>query len=162
MNNTKNMITWVTIIAIGIAGIILAASPKKEPVLKAGEHSGSSEQSYDFGKISMAKGNVSHAFEVKNNSSEPLKIEKIYTSCMCTTALLAIGDELSGPFGMPGHGMIPPVKKTLSPGATASLEVIFDPQAHGPAGLGKVERIVYVETGDGEVQEFKFTAEVAP
>lgn len=35
---------------------------------------------HDFGRISMKNGKVSHLFRVKNNSSSPARIEKLYTS----------------------------------------------------------------------------------
>src|SRR3989344_5925623 len=66
------------------------------------------ETSFDFGAISMAKGNVTHLFAIKNPGADPATISKIYTSCMCTTASLMINGKTSaGPFGMPGHAAIP-------------------------------------------------------
>ena len=40
----------------------------------------------------------------------------MYTSCMCTEALLAVGSRRAGPFGMPGHTPLPPVNVDLEPG----------------------------------------------
>ena len=43
---------------------------------------------YDFGTISMAEGKVKNAFKIINTSNEAVIINKMYTSCMCTTATL--------------------------------------------------------------------------
>ena len=120
------------------------------------------EVSFDFGTISMAKGKVSYAFKIKNPTTEPITLTKIYTSCMCTTASLLNGSKKLGPFGMPGHGAVPRINSILQPGEEADLEVVFDPAAHGPAGVGKIERAVYVESKSSVPLEFGFTAMVTP
>lgn len=104
-----------------------------------------SEMMYDFGSISMRNGKVNRVFSVQNNSSEPVKITKMYTSCMCTEATLISRGEKMGPLGMPGHGFVPNLNQVLEPNETAEVEVIFDPAAHGPAGIGTIERAVYLE-----------------
>jgi hypothetical protein len=120
------------------------------------------ETSFDFGQISMAAGKVSHSFKVKNSSSQPVKIGKLYTSCMCTEASFVKGNLRKGPFGMPGHGFIPKLNETIAPGEEITLEVIFDPAAHGPAGLGRVERRIYLEQEGGQPLELSIKALVAP
>ena len=121
------------------------------------------ETSFDFGNVSMAAGNVSYNFKIKNTGSEPLTIGKIYTSCMCTSALLKINNKDVGPFGMLGHDFIPSIKEVLNPGEVAEVEVVFDPAAHGPAGLGKVNRIVTLENnGQSGKLEISFDANVIP
>jgi len=96
-----------------------------------------------------------------NKTEQPVTIKKIYTSCMCTTAVLKQGDQSWGPYGMPGHGFMPAVNKTVRPGEELSLEVIYDPNAHGPAGVGYVERLVYLATDKG-LDLLKITATVTP
>lgn len=108
------------------------------------------KKSYDFGTISMAEGKVSRTFTVKNTSTTPVVIKKVFTSCMCTTATLITSDGKVGPFGMAGHAPIPEVNKTIAPGEEASVEVTFDPAAHGPSGTGKIRRVVYVEQGGSD------------
>ena len=57
------------------------------------------EENFDFGVIAMKDGNISHKFELKNEGQEPLKIEKVFTSCMCTTAYVTDGSGgKRGPF----------------------------------------------------------------
>lgn len=124
---------------------------------------GASELKYDFGSISMANGNVTHKFQINNTALEPVTITKVYTSCMCTTAILIRNDEQFGPFGMPGHGgPSPRISETMQPGEQAVLEVIFDPNAHGPAGVGRIARSVYIENDISEPLELQFNALVTP
>ena len=120
------------------------------------------ETNFDFGTISMAKGNVSHMFTVTNTGTELVIINKLYTSCMCTTASIMDGTEKVGPFGMPGHSGIPSIKVSLAPGATTQVEAIFDPNAHGPAGVGTISRVVILENSAGKPLEIGFTANVTP
>lgn len=112
----------------------------------AGGAFASEEKLFDFGEVSMAQGKVSHEFKIKNSGSGSLTLNKIYTSCMCTEAFLLKGDIKLGPYGMPGHGFIPKIKQTLGAGEEADIQVVFDPAAHGPAGVGPIQRIVYIET----------------
>ena len=118
--------------------------------------------SYDFGIVSMAKGEVVHEFKIKNTDIGEVKIGKIYTSCMCTVAWFTKGEIQKGPFGMAGHGYIPPVNESLGPNEEAVIKVIFDPAAHGPAGVGKIQRVVSVEGNGSVLAELNFTANVIP
>ncbi len=120
------------------------------------------ETSFDFGSVSMAKGKISHLFRFKNTGLEPVVINKIYTSCMCTEALLVTKMGKFGPFGMPGHGIVSSIKAMVEPGQEAEIEVIFDPAAHGPAGVGKIQRVVTLENSAGSPVEFQFSALVTP
>lgn len=121
-----------------------------------------SEQFYNFGTISMAAGQVKHSFTIRNDSRASVILKKLYTSCMCTTGILEVGGEKLGPFGMPGHGLIPTFSKTLKTEEEAVVEVTFDPAAHGPAGVGRISRVVYLETDAGKPLELKFNALVTP
>ena len=117
---------------------------------------------YNFGKISMAAGNVSKVYWIKNISGDPLDITRLSTSCMCTVATLITPAGKKGPFGMPGHGPTPRIEERLAPGATAQVEVVFDPAAHGPAGIGQTDRIVTIENDGGLPLELRFSAMVTP
>jgi len=117
---------------------------------------------YDFGTISMAEGVVTHKFKVKNSSEFPLQINKMYTSCMCTVASLLLKESKFGPMGMPGHGSIPEFKAELQPGEEAEVEVAFDPAAHGPAGVGRIARSVFLESNGQTVLELGIAAFVRP
>jgi len=171
---TKKL-NWV-IVGIGIffvlvVGALLFTTSTPSPVASSGSVGPVStkaspiqalERAYDFGTISMAKGAVKKAYKIKNTTSEVVTISKIYTSCMCTKATLYNGERRAGPFGMPAHGAIPTINETLAPGAEASIEAVYDPAAHGPAGVGSIARDIYVETTDGGKLDLTFKAQVTP
>lgn len=117
---------------------------------------------YDFGSISMKDGKVTHMFSLTNGSGKPVVIRKIITSCMCTEAFLVHGEDRKGPFGMQGHGFVPPVNETVSTNDKRMVEVVFDPAAHGPAGVGNIERAVFVEDENGGTAMLTFKALVTP
>ena len=160
------MILGISVATIAIlAGLIILGKPSglatptasvANSVLKA------KETAYDFGTISMTKGKVSHIFTVTNTGTEPVTVSKLYTSCMCTIASIMNGTEKVGPFGMPGHSGIPSIKVLLAPGTSTQVEAIFDPNAHGPAGVGTISRVVIVENNAGAPLELGFTANVTP
>ncbi|MCR4306492.1 MAG: DUF1573 domain-containing protein [Candidatus Yonathbacteria bacterium] len=119
------------------------------------------ESFYDLGTISMSAGKVSRVFKITNSGGSPVQIKKIYTSCMCTTATLITREGSAGPFGMPGHAAIPTISEPIAPNEEASVEIVFDPAAHGPAATGKVRRIIYLETdAQKEPIELSFEATV--
>jgi len=138
-----------TVIILGAAMIFAKPSPQTNqqtnPTSDITQSLISEEAGFDFGNISMADGKVSHVFKIKNGLDQAITATKLYTSCMCTTAALKINGVQKGPYGMPGHGFLPKFNETLEPGQEALIEVIFDPAAHGPAGIGKITRVVYVE-----------------
>lgn len=161
-----------TIIGIG-AGILLfgglvwtarpaAQSSPPVPANSNGALNVEEASHYDFGTVSMTAGEVKHVFKIKNTSNEAVTISKIYTSCMCTTAVLVLSGKQFGPYGMPGHGFIPRINQTLAPDEEATVEVIFDPAAHGPAGVGRIQRTITIENNAGQPLELGFTALVTP
>lgn len=118
--------------------------------------------SHDFGTISMALGKVSHVYAVSNVTSSPATLVGVSTSCMCTIATVVTARGRSGPFGMAGHGSVPTIREQLAPGESATIEVVFDPAAHGPAGVGRIDRVVTLETAAGEPLQLSFVAMVKP
>lgn len=143
-------------VASGLASTSASLSSENE-VLMVEE-----ANNYDFGRISMAAGKVAHQFKIKNTNNETVTIEKMYTSCMCTTATLTAGDKVLGPYGMPGHGAIPRIDQLINPNEEVTVEVVFDPAAHGPAGVGRIQRTVTIENNGGEPVELQFVAMVTP
>lgn len=121
-----------------------------------------SEDYYNFGEISMAAGKVSHDFKVKNVGVESVRIEKLYTSCMCTAANFIQNGKKLGPFGMAGHGFVPPLRKSLAPGEEVIISVTFDPAAHGPAGVGPIEREIFLEGKSDSLLTLGIGAKVTP
>jgi hypothetical protein len=117
---------------------------------------------YNFGSVSMSAGNVAHRYTISNLGQAPVTITKLFTSCMCTTATLVTPSGRRGPFGMPGHAPIPSIREQLKPGEMAQVEVVFDPNAHGPAGVGRIDRTITLENDAGRPFELAFTAMVRP
>jgi len=167
MKKYQNVALTIFIIILILAGFIwffsLGLQNKDSDLSSTNGVLNSEESFFDFGTISMAAGKVSHTFKIKNTGPESLTITKIYSSCMCTEATFVKGDIKKGPFGMLGHGFIPKISQTLEPNEEAQIEVVFDPAAHGPAGLGKTERVVYLENSrkSGHL-ELLIKANVAP
>ncbi len=163
------------LIAAGIAVLIVGAviilakpdpagssPPPRVEVVQTNRALTANELSYDFGTVSMAAGNVTHKYWIRNTGSTPILIRKMYTSCMCTTAALVKGGKKSAAAGMPGHGFMPTLNEPLQPNEAAMVEVVFDPAAHGPAGIGRIERTVTIQTDLERPLELAFVATVTP
>ncbi len=170
----KNRITiFIAVIAIFLIGLFVYAKPDKNENKKinvdASQVSTSSalkatETFYDFGAISMKNGNVSKIFKVSNSSNEDINLEKLTTSCMCTVAYIIKPDGgRKGPFGMPGHGgAISKANEIIKAGETRDIEVVYDPNAHGPAGVGMIDRFIYLEDANNNKLQFEIKANVTP
>jgi len=118
---------------------------------------------HEFGDIPITGGVVEAEFQLTNQSAAPAHIVASYTSCMCTTAVLAFPDGISeGPFGMPGHDLPVTLDRDLAAGETMTVTVHFDPLAHGPDATGPVVRKVAVQDADGGTAVVTFTANVVP
>ena len=123
-----------------------------------------SETFYDFGTISMKNGNVIKEFEVTNPTSQDIAMSTVFTSCMCTTAFIVAPDGgVKGPFGMPGHGgTVPPANETVKAGESRMIRVVYDPNAHGPAGVGQIDRFITLTDAAGGTIELEIKALVTP
>lgn len=124
-----------------------------------------SPEEFNFGDVSMANGKVNQTFKIKNEGDADLKLSSISTSCMCTTATLKVGGRKSPAFGMAGHGATFAFwQEKLKPGEVADLDVVFDPNAHGPDAVGPITRAIYLHSNDGGGSEVEsniiFTADV--
>ncbi|OHA14019.1 MAG: hypothetical protein A3G49_06170 [Candidatus Sungbacteria bacterium RIFCSPLOWO2_12_FULL_41_11] len=168
MKKNTNIIIIGVISVLVLAGLIWFARPSPSNNNNLANVSsgppaslGAEESDFDFGQVSMASGKVSHLFKIKNTGGQDLAINKMYTSCMCTIATLISGGKKFGPFGMAGHGFIPKINASVVSGSEADVEVVFDPAAHGPAGVGLIQRVIYLETSAGEKQ-FGIKAVVIP
>ncbi|MBI5221535.1 MAG: DUF1573 domain-containing protein [Candidatus Magasanikbacteria bacterium] len=138
-------------------------SPAAASASKNSNQLASEEDNFDFGTVPMGNGKVSHSFKLKNDGESALLINKVYTSCMCTNANVISASGTSGPFGMPGHGgAISKANVTINPGEEFSVEAVFDPAAHGPAGVGLAQRSIFLETNStiSPKVELRFRANV--
>ncbi|MFH1841217.1 MAG: DUF1573 domain-containing protein [Candidatus Nealsonbacteria bacterium] len=150
----------VLLVAGGISFFLMNYSPEKsnpgQPMIEI------PETEYDAGTVSMSDEKVIHTYEIKNTGVGDLEINKIWTSCMCTTARLKVGDQESGEFGMHSNSVL--WSQKIAPGETGFLEVIFDQAFHGPEGTGSIVRAVYLSTNDpkNKQTEVRLTANVIP
>ncbi len=96
---------------------------------------------HDFGQIPKLGGPVETVFQLTNTGSKPLQIDRITTSCGCTSADLE--------------------KMTIRPGETVPLVVKFDPNFHKEP-QGRLERVVTLFTNipDQPEIEVKIYAEI--
>lgn len=118
---------------------------------------------YDFGTISMKDGNVTKEFTVTNPTAEAVTVETVFTSCMCTTAFLVGPDGVvKGPFRMPGMGYVPPANETIQPGESRIVRVVYNPNAHGPAGVGRIDRFIELTDSAGGSLQLEIKANVTP
>jgi len=163
----RNIVIAILGTALVIGGIAWLSRPGSQNAAPTEWSAGAleaRESFFDFGTISMAAGKVSYPFVIKNTSPQLVTITKLFTSCMCTVALLDYNGKKIGPFGMQGHGVIPNISETLLPGEQARVVITFDPAAHGPSGVGAIRRIVTVETNSQTKPkvEISFGANVTP
>src|SRR3989344_2889068 len=122
-----------------------------------------SEALYDFGTISMANGTVSKVFKVTNPTDKDIILSNIVTSCMCTTAYIEKAGREKGPFGMPGHGgLTARANEVIKAGESLDIKGVYDPNAHGPAGVGPVDRFVELTEANGGTTQVEIKAVVKP
>ena len=122
-----------------------------------------SEMVYDFGTISMKNGKVSKTFKVINSTDKDVELGDIMTSCMCTVAFLQTPTGERGPFGMPGHGgPMTKISEIIEAGETRDLKVVFDPNAHGPTGVGQIDRFITLTDTAGATLNLEIKATVTP
>ena len=110
----------------------------------------------------MRDGNVEKIFMLRNNGEKEVRLANVFTSCMCTTAFLEKAGEKRGPFGMPGHGPSAAPRLSVMPGEELNVRVVFDPNAHGPAGVGLMERTVHLVGDDGAEEVLAIRSMVTP
>jgi len=89
---------------------------------------------YDFGKVSQADGVVTTLFNFTNEGESDLIIDKLNTSCGCTSASIVYKGEEGPIFRMDMGKNTNPTDWSVSiaPGDDAQLKVIYDPNKHGP------------------------------
>ncbi len=163
----------ITLIVIFVIGFLLVLSYQKssssaasvQGVASTGAKSALTASStfYDFGTISMKNGDVHQDFTFTNQTASDITINNVQSSCMCTSALLVLPDgSTKGPFGMPGMGGMTATNDTVKAGETRTVRVTYDPNAHGPAGVGAIDRFVTVTDTSGASLQFEIKAVVTP
>ncbi|MCL4384639.1 DUF1573 domain-containing protein [Patescibacteria group bacterium] len=115
-----------------------------------------------FGNVPRLGGVVVKEYTFKNSTNQPMKLGRLTTSCMCTKAKVVIGNQESDLYGMESAGALnPPLGWTLNPGESGKVVVDFDPNAHGPQGVGPFRRVIqlYFQDPSG-VKQFKFAGTI--
>jgi len=166
--NSKFIVSWF-IVAVVILGGLWYVGKNNVSVTSLATTPDQSSQLvtdfvlYDFGTISMRDGLVKKEFLLTNSTESEVTLTGLYTSCMCTAAnVVQIDGEKIGPFGMQGmDSFAPRLREALAPGESRSIEVVYNPNAHGPAGVGPVDRFVTVQDSTG-VSVFEIKAMVTP
>lgn len=121
-----------------------------------------SEVLFDFGTISMKNGLATHIFKVTNLGNKDVYIKKTSTSCMCTKAYIKNGNKEKGPFGMEGMGFLAPSNELIKAGESREIKVVYDPNAHGPAGVGFIDRMIYLTDESEKTFQMEIKAVVTP
>jgi len=151
------LLFFVAVLFVWIRGTTAPVSGEKTDIFAAAQFV-ADDAEFDFGDVSMALGKAEHVFSIRNEGSA-VRITKVYTSCMCTTAVLDTGGNRLGPFGMPGHDILAETDVTIAAGATFKVEAVFDPAAHGPGGVGRARRVIYLELEDGRLPAYQLVFE---
>jgi len=150
----------IIIILVAFIAVALLASPvlvpgKKDASAQINAPLVAEETFHDLGTIAMKDGLVETEYQLTNTGDETITIGKVYTLCMCTTASITGSDgKEKGKFGMPGHqGTLSRADTTVAPGESVSVKAVYDPAAHGPAGVGLAQRSVFLETDSSVTPE---------
>ena len=116
------------------------------------------ETDQDLGEVSQARGEVSTDFEFRNDGKSDLLINKLSSSCGCTSAAIVYEGEEGPRFTMEGHGQENPTdwEVAIKPGDTATLRVYYDPNVHGEF-VGAITRTVSIFSNDPVEFEVKAT-----
>ncbi len=88
----------------------------------------------DFQEIIQSSGTVSATVLVSNTGKAPLKINRLSTSCGCTTAMMDQSD--------------------LAVGESRKMTITFDPLVHKDE-IGPIVRAVYLQTSDPDEPEIQ-------
>ncbi len=122
---------------------LIDQAPKDAPQLEL------SEDSHDLGSVKAGGDVISTDFEIKNSGASELIINKLDSSCGCTSATVIYRGEEGPRFGMAGHGFDNPEdwSVAIAPGDSAILRVYYDPTMHADL-IGPVTRTVTVYSND--------------
>lgn len=156
-----------TIVLIGGLAVVLTkgagGSGGKDSFVPNTEATGltaSPSGTMDLGNVAYGGGKVSKSFDVTNSTGKDIKLRKIITSCMCTTAKFIVNGKESKVYGMEMNGDLNPIIDIDFPaGAAGQVVFVFDPAAHGPEGIGAFQRTVTLFF-DAGYKDFNFQGTV--
>lgn len=162
----KNAIVLISLIVLAVIGLMfLGRFFDRKPLLQAEvtvkSALSAAEPVHDFGAISMKDGNIAYKFKVTNPTDKDLPIVRLSTSCMCTVAYVVESGSKAGPYGMAGMSHTK-ANAVFKAGETKNIEVVFDPNAHGPAGVGPMQRYVHLIDATGGALQLEIKGMVRP
>lgn len=132
---------------------LLASAPQDAPKIAA------PEIKRDLGTVSLKKGTVTTEFVIKNYGKSDLVVDKLSSSCGCTSASLVYQGKEGPQFYMAGHGQEAPDpswKVAIAPADEARVKVYYDPSVH-PDLEGPVTREISIHSNDPVDFETKLT-----
>jgi hypothetical protein len=156
-------ILGVTLIVVVVLAVIVGGKVKDVDSIPNTEVLGlaATPEFYDLGNVKLRGGIVTKEYEIKNETGKNIRLRKIATSCMCTTAKVSVGDKETRFFGMEMDRSNAPVNLEIRSGEVAKVTINFDPAAHGPEGVGPFDRSVWLSFSDpGGIKELKFSGTV--
>ncbi len=117
-----------------------------------------SETQRDLGTVSQKQGKVHTDFQFTNEGKTNLVINKLSSSCGCTSGAIVYHGQEGPTFTMPGHGQDNPTdwQVAIAPGDQAILRVYYDPNVHKDL-VGAVTRTVSIFSNDPVEFEKKVT-----
>ncbi|MEK7085631.1 MAG: DUF1573 domain-containing protein [Patescibacteria group bacterium] len=149
MFNSKKSLIFASALAVSLfaftaCNTALSVNPELISLTNSGKILPLENHAFDWGDVNIEGGNVDKTFKFKNDGDKDLIIKSAGTSCMCTTAEVKLPDgTLSPKFGMHEKIIWGGIVK---PGEEFEVKVVFDPLAHGPDGVGPIQRTVFIET----------------
>lgn len=122
------LIALLSLLALSAALVACGgATAAGEPAASAGPRLALDAAALELGEL--PNGVVAEReLAVSNNGDAPLVVERVVTSCGCTTAVLE--------------------PMTLAPGETGTLRIAFDSGAHGPDLRGPIMRQITMVSND--------------
>ena len=115
-----------------------------------------------LGNVPRLGGLIVKEYSFTNTTDKLVKLGRLTTSCMCTKAKVVIGSQESALYGMESSGDLnTPLNFELKPGESGKVVVNFDPNAHGPKGVGPFDRVIRLYFADPQsLKEFKFSGTI--
>jgi len=117
------------------------------------------ESKKDLGVVRQSEGVKTTEFTIKNDGKSELIIDKLISSCGCTSGTVVYKGEEGPRFYMPGHGHDTPDENwnvKIAPGEEAYVKVYYDPNVHKDL-VGPVTRTITVHSNDPVNPDAKLT-----